>query len=84
LRENSSPPADSGFCDGQSAANLQKLFETVALAPLRGASMSVFQRSFFETKHVGHPIDPAIRANIWADRFRAIITNMDSTSSQAM
>jgi AraC-like DNA-binding protein len=39
--------------------------------------LPVFQRSFFETKHQELPGDPAIRANIWADRFREIITSMD-------
>lgn len=39
--------------------------------------LPVFQRSFFETKHSELPDDPAIRANIWADRFRQIITHMD-------
>jgi len=39
--------------------------------------LPVFQRSFFETKHQELPADPAIRANIWADRFREIITSMD-------
>ena len=31
----------------------------------------------FETKHQDLPADPAIRANVWADRFREIITSMD-------
>jgi AraC-like DNA-binding protein len=39
--------------------------------------MPVFQRSFFETKHSEHPVDPAIRADIWAHRFREIITDID-------
>lgn len=39
--------------------------------------LPAFQRSFFETKHQELPADPAIRANIWADRFREIITTMD-------
>ena len=39
--------------------------------------LPVFQRSFFETRHQELPADPAIRANIWADRFREIITSMD-------
>ena len=39
--------------------------------------MGAFQRSFFETKHSDLPTDPALRANIWADRFREIITEMD-------
>ena len=39
--------------------------------------MPVFQRSFFETNHSELPSDPAIRANVWADRFREIITSMD-------
>ncbi len=39
--------------------------------------MPVFQRLFFETQQSEQPIDPAIRANIWADRFRQIITSMD-------
>ena len=39
--------------------------------------LPVFQRSFFETKHQDLPADPAIRANVWADRFREIITSMD-------
>jgi AraC-like DNA-binding protein len=39
--------------------------------------MPVFQRLFFETQQVELPVDPAIRANIWADRFREIITSMD-------
>lgn len=39
--------------------------------------LPVFQRSFFETRHQELPADPAIRASIWADRFREIITSMD-------
>ena len=39
--------------------------------------LPVFQRSFFETQHHELPADPAIRANVWADRFREIITSMD-------
>ena len=39
--------------------------------------LPIFQRSFFETKHSELPDDPGIRANIWADRFRQIITHMD-------
>jgi hypothetical protein len=39
--------------------------------------MPVFQRLFFETQQSEQPIDPAIRANIWADRFRELITSMD-------
>jgi len=39
--------------------------------------LPVFQRSFFDTKHSEQPVDPGIRANIWADRFRQIITSMD-------
>lgn len=39
--------------------------------------MPVFQRLFFETKHPELPADPGIRANIWANRFREIITSMD-------
>ncbi|THD57360.1 MAG: AraC family transcriptional regulator [Bradyrhizobium sp.] len=39
--------------------------------------MPVFQRLFFETQPSEQPIDPAIRANIWADRFRELITSMD-------
>ena len=39
--------------------------------------MPVFQRLFFETQQSELPADPAIRAHIWADRFREIITSMD-------
>ena len=39
--------------------------------------MPVFQRLFFETQPSEQPVDPAIRANIWADRFRELITSMD-------
>jgi AraC-like DNA-binding protein len=39
--------------------------------------MPGFQRLFFETKDLEQPIDPAMRANIWADRFRELITSMD-------
>jgi AraC-like DNA-binding protein len=39
--------------------------------------MPVFQRLFFETQQSEQPTDPSIRANIWADRFREIITSMD-------
>ena len=37
--------------------------------------MTVFQRSFFETKLLENPADPAIGAKIWAHR--ELITNMD-------
>ena len=39
--------------------------------------MTVFQRSFFETKLPEQPADSAIGAKIWAHRFRELITNMD-------
>lgn len=39
--------------------------------------MATYQRLFFETKQSELPADPAIRANIWADRFRQLITSMD-------
>jgi AraC-like DNA-binding protein len=39
--------------------------------------MPVFQRSFFETNALEPAVDPAIRAHIWADRFREIISDMD-------
>jgi AraC-like DNA-binding protein len=39
--------------------------------------MSVFQRSFFETQQAERPVDPALRAQLWADRFREIISDMD-------
>ena len=39
--------------------------------------MPVFQRLFFETQQSELPVDPAIRAHIWADRFRELITSMD-------
>jgi AraC-like DNA-binding protein len=39
--------------------------------------MAVFQRLFFETGHAELPTGPVQRANIWADRFREIITEMD-------
>lgn len=39
--------------------------------------MSSFQRLFFETQQLELPADPTIRANIWADRFRQLITSMD-------
>jgi AraC-like DNA-binding protein len=39
--------------------------------------MATFQRLFFETRQSELPADPAIRANIWADRFRQLITSMD-------
>jgi AraC-like DNA-binding protein len=39
--------------------------------------MAPFQRLFFETRQLELPADPAIRANIWADRFRQLITSMD-------
>src|SRR5664279_3243919 len=71
------PEPPKAFCDGQSPASLRKCSEAVAVAPLRGGSMPVFQRLFFETQQSELPADPAIRANIWADRFREIITSMD-------
>lgn len=39
--------------------------------------MTAFQRLFFETKHIEDPVDPALRARLWAQRFREIITEMD-------
>jgi len=39
--------------------------------------MPVFQRLSFETQQLALPADPAIRANIWAERFRELITSMD-------
>jgi AraC-like DNA-binding protein len=39
--------------------------------------MPVFQRLFFETQQSELPADPVVRAKIWADRFREIITSMD-------
>jgi AraC-like DNA-binding protein len=39
--------------------------------------MATFQRLFFETRQSELPPDPAIRASIWADRFRQLITSMD-------
>ena len=39
--------------------------------------MPVFQRSFFETEHSEQPTDPTIRATVWANRFREIISEMD-------
>src|SRR5450755_4130803 len=30
--------------------------------------MTAFQRLLFETKHIEGPVDPAVRARIWADR----------------
>jgi AraC-like DNA-binding protein len=39
--------------------------------------MAPFQRLFFETQQSELPVDPAMRATIWADRFRQLITSMD-------
>ena len=39
--------------------------------------MAIFQRLFFETQQSELPADPVIRANIWADKFRQLITSMD-------
>ncbi len=39
--------------------------------------MPAFQKLCFETKDLELPADPAMRAHIWADRFRELITSMD-------
>jgi len=39
--------------------------------------LTAFQRLLFETSHGEDPVDPVVRAKIWAHRFREIITEMD-------